>query len=91
MMKAAVPAGVATLLLAVLAATNPSEPAHTRALVEHAKKSCLDNRLVKEMCGGVASLASLALIYEDHMLYSTAHVGDLETVGVLGRVMVVRD
>ena len=79
------------LLLAVLAATNPSETAHTRALVEHAKRSCADNRFIREMCGGVASLASLALEYDDHLFFSTARVGTMKTLGVLGHVYMVSE
>lgn len=90
MLKIALPAGLAAVLV-VLAASNPSETAHTRALVGYAKHNCLDNRLVKEMCGGFASLASFALVYDDHLFYSTAHVGNVETVGVLGRVTVVNE
>ncbi|MGE5477564.1 MAG: hypothetical protein ACM3Q1_12970 [Bacteroidales bacterium] len=90
MLKVALPAGLAALL-AVLAASNPPETAHARALVEHAKKNCLNNNLVREMCGGVASLATLALAYDDHMFYSTAHVGNVNTFGLLGRVMVVSE
>lgn len=90
MFKLALPAGLATLM-AVLAASNPSETAHTRALVDRAKRSCLDNRVVKEMCGGMASLASLALTYDDHLFYSTAHVGNVDTVGFLGQVFVAQD
>lgn len=85
MLKMVVPAA-AGLLLAALAATNPSETAHTRALVEHAKKRCIDNRFVRGMCGGIASLASLALQYDDHLFFSNARVGDSETLGVLGHV-----
>lgn len=91
MMKAMVPAGVAALALAVLAATNPDETAHTRAMVAYAKQTCLDSRMVKAMCGGAMSLASLALAYDDHLLYSTAHLGNVETLGVFGRVMVVSE
>lgn len=90
MLKIAVPAGLA-LALAVLAATNPSEQAHIRALVEHARANCLDNRLVREMCGGVASLATLALHYDDHLFYSTASIGGIRTIGVLGHVTVVSE
>lgn len=88
MLKVALPTGLAAML-AVLAASNPSETAHTRALVDHAKRNCLGNPLAKEVCGGFASLASLALAYDDHLFYSTAHVGNVETVGVVGRVFVV--
>lgn len=87
MLKVALPAGFAAFL-AVLAASNPPEAAHARALVEHAKKNCLNNSVVREMCGGVASLATLALAYDDHMFYSTAHVGNVNTVGLLGQVFV---
>lgn len=90
MLKVALPTGLAAVL-AVLAASNPSETAHTRALVDHAKRNCLDNRVVREMCGGFASLAGLALTYDDHLFYSTAHVGNVETVGALGRVVVVSE
>lgn len=91
MMKAMVPAGVAALALAVLAATNPDESAHTRAMVAHAKQTCWDNRMAKVVCGGVVSFASLALAYDDHLLYSTAHLGNVETLGLFGRVMVVSE
>lgn len=90
MLKVMVPAGAA-VMLAALAATNPDQTAHTRALVDHAKQSCGSNLLVKEVCGGFAGLAGLGLSYDDHLFYSTAHVGEIETVGVLGRVMVVSE
>ncbi len=89
MLKIMVPAGAAAFLLA-LAATNPSEDAHTRAMVEHARGTCGDAQLVKGLCGGIASLAAgLSLHYEDHLLYSTAELGDIRTLGLLGRVMVI--
>lgn len=91
MIKVMWPAGATALLLAVLVASNPDETAHTRAMVAYAKQTCLDNRMVKAMCGGAMSLASLALTYDDHLLYSTAHLGEIETFGVFGRVMVVSE
>lgn len=87
MLKMVVPAGAA-LLLVVLAATNPSETAHTRALVEHAKNGCVDNNFIREMCGGVASLASLTLDYDDHLFFSSARIGGMKTLGVLGHVYI---
>lgn len=90
MLKLAIPTGAA-LLVTAMAATNPDETAHVRALVDHAKRNCWDSSLAREMCGGMASLASLALSYDDHLLYSTARVGSVDTVGVLGRVMVVSE
>lgn len=81
----------AVAVLAVLAATNPDETAHTRAMVAHAKQTCWDTRMAKVVCGGAVSLASLALSYDDHLLYSTAHLGHVETLGLLGRVTVVSE
>lgn len=90
MLKLAFPA-CAALLVAVMAATNPDETAHARALVNHAKQNCWDNSLAREMCGGMASLANLTLSYDDHLFYSTARVGDVDTLGLFGRVMVVSE
>jgi hypothetical protein len=78
-------------LLAVLAATNPDEPAHARAVVAHAKDACADNGAVRALCGGLASLATLAVAYDDHVLYSTARIGEVKTVGALGRVVVLSE
>lgn len=85
MLKLMVPA--AAVVLAVLAATNPREEAHARAMVQHARQACGDG--VRLLCGGLASLATLAIDYDDHLLYSTARVGEVETIGVLGQVVVV--
>ena len=85
------PAGAAGVLFA-LAATNPPETAHVRAVVDHARGNCGDSRVIKGLCGGLASLAAdMSLRYEDHLLYSTAQVGDIQTVGIFGRVVVLSE
>jgi hypothetical protein len=89
MIKVLVPAVLA--LLAVMAATNPDEPAHARAMISHAKGACTDNGMVRALCGGLASLATLAVAYDDHLLFSTARIGDMKTIGALGRVVVVSE
>lgn len=90
MIKVMVPAGVA--VLGVLAATNPHEDGHARALVERAKQHCSESGQVgRALCGGATALATMGLDYNDHLLYSTARLGDVETVGALGQVVVVRE
>lgn len=90
MIKVMVPAGLA--ILAVLAATNPHEDGHARALVERAKQHCSDGGQVgSALCGGAAAVATLGMAYDDHLLYSTARLGDVETIGALGQVMVIRE
>lgn len=89
MIKVMVPAAIA--LLAALAATNPREDAHARAMVEHAKQRCGDAEIARLLCGGATALASLGVVYDDHLLYSTARLGDTETVGVMGRVVLVSE
>lgn len=79
-------------LFAALAASNPKEDDHARRIVDHARQGCeRAGDLGKLMCGGVAVLATTGMEYADHMVFSTARLGDTETLGVLGRVMVVRD
>lgn len=91
MLRILAPLGAAGVLVA-LAATNPPESAHTRAMVDHARATCGDARLLKGVCGGLASVAAgLSLHYEDHLLYSTAELGDIRTLGLFGRVMVVSE
>lgn len=75
----------ALAVVAALAATNPSEDAHTRQMVVSARNSS------GLLCGGVVALASRAVEYNDHLLFSTAQLGDSQTVGVLGKVLVVQD
>lgn len=79
---------VVGLLVAALA-TNPDETAHSRAMVQHVKAKCADNTMARALCGGVASLATMGVVYEDHILYSSARMGEIETLGVFGKVMVV--
>ncbi|MBX9635885.1 MAG: hypothetical protein K2X44_12960 [Magnetospirillum sp.] len=78
-------------LLAVLAATNPHEDAHARAMVRHSQKSCSDNAMARFLCGGATALASLGVAYDDYLLFSTARLWQTETVGFLGYVSVVKD
>lgn len=77
-------------VVAVLALTKPTEQAHAQRLVEHAKESCGDNALSRALCGGVASIATAGLRYDDHLLYSTAELGDNRTIGALGQVLVTK-
>ncbi|HTH18242.1 MAG TPA: hypothetical protein VL974_16410 [Magnetospirillum sp.] len=90
MLKVIVPAG-AVLIVAGLAATNPHEDAHARALVQNARKTCGDVAIAKALCGGAVALASVGLRYEDHLFYSTARLGDVHTLGVAGQVMVLSE
>lgn len=76
-------------LVAALAATNPNELAHSRQLVSHAQDLCGTNELKRVLCGGVTALAATGMRYDDHLLYSTAALGETRTVGVLGRVLVM--
>lgn len=89
MIKLMVPAAAG--VLAVLAATNPREDAHARAMVSHSQKTCGDNQMARLLCGGATALASLGVAYDDHLLFSTARLGKTETVGVLGQVVVIRE
>jgi|AGTN01.1.fsa_nt_gi hypothetical protein len=86
MIKLMVPAGVA--VFGVLAATNPHEDRHARAMIEHARQGC-GGEVARALCGGATALATLGVSYEDHLLYSTARLGSVETLGVLGQVLVV--
>lgn len=72
-------------VLVALAATNPREDAHARQMVVSARQHC------GLLCGGVVALASPAVEYDDHLLFSTARLGDTQTVGALGRVVVVTE
>lgn len=91
MMRVLAPLGAACVLVA-MAATNPAETAHTRAMVEHARATCGDAQLLKGVCGGLASVAAgLSLHYDDHLLYSTAELGKTRTLGLFGRVIVVSE
>jgi hypothetical protein len=89
MIKLMAPAAVG--VLAVLAATNPHEDAHARAMVNHSQQGCGDNAMARLMCGGATALASLGVVYDDYLLFSIARLGRTETVGVLGQVVVVSD
>lgn len=81
---------LALAAFAALAATNPKQDDHARKLVEHAQQGCAENALGKLLCGGMAALSTPAIEFTDNIVFSTARLGDAETVGVLGRVMVVR-
>lgn len=74
---------------ALLAATNPHEDQHARALIEHARQGCADNALGKLLCGGMAALAAPSIGYGDHLVFSTASLGQSESIGFLGRVFVM--
>lgn len=78
-------------MLAVLAVTNPHQDAHARAMVNHAQKGCGDNAMARLVCGGATALASLGVAYDDYLLFSTARLGDTETLGVLGQVLVITE
>lgn len=80
---------IALSLFAILAATNPREDEHARALIGHARQGCADSALGKLLCGGMAALASPSIDYRDHMAFSTAGLGDSQSIGVLGRVFIV--
>lgn len=90
MIKVAVPSAVAAMVVA-MAATNPHEDAHARAIIAHSQQNCGDNKLSRLLCGGATALASLGLVYDDHLLFSTARLGHTETVGALGQVFVVKE
>lgn len=88
MIKLMVPAGVA--VFAALAASNPHEDSHARALIDHARQKC-GGTLAGALCGSVAALATRGVSYEDHLFYSTARLGPVETMGALGQVVVVSE
>jgi hypothetical protein len=89
MLKLMVPAAAG--MLAVMAATNPREDDHARAMVSHAQAGCGSSKLSQLLCGGATALASLGVAYNDHLLYSTARLGNTETVGAFGQVFVVKE
>lgn len=79
-------------LFAALAASNPREDHHARRLVEHAGQHCgRAGDLGRLMCGGMATLATAGMEYRDHVVFSTARLGSVETLGVLGQVLVVTE
>ncbi|MEW5729724.1 MAG: hypothetical protein AB1918_17980 [Pseudomonadota bacterium] len=79
-------------LFAALAASNPREEHHARRMVERASQDCgRAGDLGRLMCGGMASLATAGMEYRDHVVFSTARLGSVETLGVLGRVLVVAE
>lgn len=82
MIKLMVPA---VAVFAALAATNPHQDAHARQMVAFARQTC------GLLCGGAVALASPAVEYNDHLLFSTAQLGDTQTLGVLGKVLVVKE
>lgn len=77
-------------VVAVLAATNPGEDAHRVHLTDHLRAACGENPVARMLCGGMAELAAANVRYRDFGLFSTARLGDAETLGLLGVVMVVR-
>lgn len=83
--------GLAALILfAAMAATNPHEDGHARAMVERAEQSCTGGgEIGSALCGGAASLATMGIHYEDHLIYSTARLGGVETFGMLGQVFII--
>lgn len=76
-------------LFAALAASNPREDDHARRMVEHSRDGCRQaGELGRLMCGGATMLATAGMDYRDHIVFSTARLGEVETVGVLNRVVV---
>lgn len=89
MLKIAVVTVVALLVAAL--ATNPDEAAHSRAMVQYVKNKCANDVMARALCGGMASLATMGVAYQDHILYSSARMGEIETVGAFGKVVVVSE
>ncbi|MBC7907987.1 MAG: hypothetical protein H7Y60_14750 [Rhodospirillaceae bacterium] len=89
MIKLMVPAAAG--VLAMLAATNPHEDAHARAMVSNSQQGCGDNAMTRLLCGGATALASLGVVYDDYLLFSTARLGQTKTVGALGQVVVIKE
>lgn len=74
---------------AALAATNPRQPAHVKAMVGHAEENCGGEAMGRFLCGGLATLASAGVDYDDRLVFSTSRLGGIETIGILGQVVVL--
>lgn len=74
-----------------LAATVPGAEAHRRTVVDHIALRCGESSFVKALCGGVISFAAANLHYQDFRLFSVGRIGEVETLGALGAVVVVRN
>jgi hypothetical protein len=91
MLKVWTAAIVALSFAAVLAATNPTDGDHRRVVVERSRASCSNTLFIKALCGDVLDYAASHLRYDDWRLFSIGQVGPMETFGVLGTVVVVRE
>lgn len=91
MLKGLAAALAATAVLAALALTNPREDDHRRTVIEHVRAQCGQSVLARALCGGLMEFASANLTYGDYRIFSTGRLGHMETLGVLGKVVVVRE
>lgn len=74
---------------AALAATNPRQNAHAKVMIAHADKICGGETMGRFLCGGLTALASAGIEYDDRLMFSTARLGEVETIGILGQVVVL--
>jgi hypothetical protein len=82
---------MAGLAAVAMAATNPTPQDHRRIVVEHAVEHCGDSAFVRALCSGIVDFAATHLAYRDWRLFSTGQLGNMETFGALGYVVVVRE
>lgn len=87
MLKVVLPVGA--VLLFAMVATNPSEGDHTRVLAAHMKRVCWDVRAAKPQCPDHLSSTHFGVVYDDRLLYSSARLGEVETLGLFGQVMIL--
>ncbi|MGE5503477.1 MAG: hypothetical protein ACM31L_03550 [Actinomycetota bacterium] len=83
--------GMMGVAMVALAATNPGPQDHRRIVVEHAARRCSESPFVKALCTGIVDFAAGHLAYRDWRLFSTGRLGQMETFGALGAVVVVRE
>ncbi len=87
MLKFTLPA--VCLLAGAMLVSNPNQDAHARAIVAHAKGACGPELADRIICTGAAALAAPVVGYDDHLLYSTAQLGQTRTFGALGAVIIL--
>ena len=85
-----VAAALPVALAVGLAVTNPTEEQHQREMVSHLRANCLSAAQSRPRCG--AALKGMAQVeLDDHLFFSTARAGGVETFGALGSVVVVSE
>jgi hypothetical protein len=77
--------------MGVLATTCPGAEAHRAAVVERVRMSCGESMFVRALCGSLVQFAGSNLRYRDWHLFSTGRLGQMETFGALGQVVVVKE